>query len=162
MRRLGTIILLAAALLLSSLTLTSANARDADENQNGDTMSLLLTAVSNQFEDIDVGAKGPSLGDGFAFNDKLYMHKTRVGTLDGTCTVTRLQGSNGAQQCVVTLTLPHGQLTAQGVIEFQGESVAPFTVAVTGGTGKFSDADGEAHVTFLSETRTRIRVDLDD
>jgi hypothetical protein len=161
MRRVLSIVLLAVALIGSSLMLTSANAdhRDRDDH-NGESFRLLT--VANQFEEIDVGKKGFSLGDYVAFNDKVFFGKKRVGTLDGTCTTTRLSGDEGAQQCVVTLTLPGGHLTAQGVLEFEGEDVEGLTVAITGGTGRYSDAGGEADVKFLDNEKTLIHVVLDD
>jgi len=160
MRRVLSIVLLAVALIGSSLMLTSANADHRDDDRGGSSFRLLT--VSNQFEEIDVGKKGFSIGDYVAFNDTVFFGKKRVGTLDGTCTTTRLSGDEGAQQCVVTLTLPGGQLTAQGVLEFEGEDVEGLTVAITGGTGRYSDAGGEAFVRFLDNDKTLIHVVLDD
>ena len=50
-------------------------------------------------------------------------------------------------QCVGTLSLRGGQITLQGLIEVQGEDdPGPFKVAITGGTGKYSGAGGQATV----------------
>ncbi|HSE10457.1 MAG TPA: hypothetical protein VLB29_17480 [Nocardioidaceae bacterium] len=165
MRRVLSIVLLAIALLGSSLMLTSANADHQNYRESsyrgGDSFRLL--AVSDQFEEIDVGRRGFSIGDYVAFNDKLYFRRSRVGTLDGTCVVTRLhRRDEGAQQCVVTLTLPRGHLTAQGLLTFEGDEPDPFTVAITGGTGRYSNAAGEAHVRILNEDRTLIDIDLEN
>jgi hypothetical protein len=49
--------------------------------------------------------------------------------------------------CVGTLSLRGGQITLQGLIEVQGEDdPGPFLVAITGGTGKYRGAGGEAKV----------------
>ena len=49
--------------------------------------------------------------------------------------------------CVATLRLRRGQITLQGLIEVQGEDdPGPFTVAITGGTGKYIGAGGKAVV----------------
>ena len=48
-------------------------------------------------------------------------------------------------QCLVTLSLERGQITLQGLIEIQGEEdMGPFTLAITGGTDKYSGASGTA------------------
>jgi hypothetical protein len=47
-------------------------------------------------------------------------------------------------------------------LEFEGESAEGLTVAITGGTGRYSDAGGEAFVRFLDNDKTLIHVVLDD
>lgn len=154
MRRFRAIVLLAFALLVSSFTLTSANASGDD--------SFRVTAVSNQFEEIDLGATGESLGDQIVFTDDVYKHERLIGSLDGVCTTTRVDTDGLNQQCVVTLTLPKGQLTAQGTIRFDEDFDDSFTIAITGGTARYDDAAGEAHVRFVSDTETKIKVELQD
>ena len=44
-------------------------------------------------------------------------------------------------QCVATLSLPRGQITAQGLVDRTGP--VPITVAITGGTGAYRTAHGE-------------------
>jgi hypothetical protein len=49
--------------------------------------------------------------------------------------------------CVATLSLRRGDVTLQGLIEVQGEDdTGPFLVAITGGTGAYRGAGGEAVV----------------
>jgi hypothetical protein len=50
-------------------------------------------------------------------------------------------------QCLVTLRLPEGQITLQGLIDFSAQAGPSFTVAVTGGTGAYRTAHGQATVT---------------
>jgi hypothetical protein len=59
------------------------------------------------------------------------------------------------------LSLPRGDLTLQGVILFSGVEVKGFTAAVTGGTGHFAGRVGEAHIRFVSKTRSTVRVVLE-
>jgi hypothetical protein len=162
MRRIGGIILLAVALLFGSFMLTSANAHNNDDDNGGE--SFKITTVAKQFKDIDLPPKGESLGDQIVFSDDVYYGGKVVGSLDGFCTLTRLdpKANEGHQQCLVTVSLPKGTLASQGVIVFRGEEVSGFTIAITGGTGRYSDAGGEAHVEFVSDTRTNIHVVLDD
>lgn len=157
MRRVISVLMLTGALLLSSFALTTASADD----KNGDDFRLV--AVSNQFEDVDVGTEGESLGDYFVFSDDVYKRGRLVGTLEGQCTVTRIDEEAGAfhQQCLATVVLPKGQLTVQGAIVFEAESDQDrATLAITGGTGRYAGAAGQVHVRFVSDTESRIRVDL--
>jgi hypothetical protein len=57
--------------------------------------------------------------------------------------------------CVATLKLKRGQITLQGLIEVQGEDdPGPFTVAITGGTGRYEGAGGKAVIREVSPTRS--------
>ena len=65
--------------------------------------------------------------------------------------------------CAATLSLQRGQITLQGLIEVQGEDdPGPFTVAITGGTGAFRGAGGEAVVREVSSGISvyKLRLDL--
>lgn len=154
------------------------NAGDSKANSGGDSSGaaglvaadnggsdLALTSLTDQYKQIDLTPKGDSLGDSFVFSDKLYLDSgsDQVGTTDGVCVLTRLNKDKKSlsQQCVLTFSLPKGQLTAQGVIRFSTANAKDeFPIAITGGTGSYDNAGGEAHVTFLSDTKTKITVDL--
>jgi hypothetical protein len=127
--------------------------------------NLTLISLSDQYKQVDVGPKGDSLGDQMVFSDKLYEDSgsNQVGTLDGFCVLTHVNKEKKSitQECVITLTLPKGHLTAQGVIRFSAATAHDaFPIAITGGTSNYDHASGEAHVTFLSDTRTKIVLDL--
>jgi Allene oxide cyclase barrel like domain len=128
----------------------------------GDT--LRLVAVDDQFEFIDVGAPGTSLGDYFVFSDIVYRRGEEVGTSGGQCVV--VAGTppyaTFTAQCVATLDLERGQITLQGLVEFQSDDDPnPFTVAITGGTGKYRGASGEARVRPVSDTVTVYKLNFD-
>ncbi len=180
MRRISVILAMAVALIASSFMLTSANAHNRDDGRDHrdgwDGYQFL--SVTEQFKDIDVGDTGPSLGDYFVFHDKVYRlkrhhddgrrdrhgrHSRNVGVLNGQCTTTYLTSSEGTQQCLVTASFRDGDLTIQGVVDFSTtEESGPdeATLAVTGGTGRYSGAGGEVHVKFLSDDKTLIKFDL--
>ncbi len=154
MRKLSVIVLIAVAFLAGSLTLTSANATSSRD-------TIRLVSISQQFEEIDLGDAGDSLGDQLVFNDKVFANRHPVGVLNGVCTVTQLSGSWGTSQCLVTFSTRHGDITVQGVTRFSEKSSPDATLAVTGGTGRFRGASGEVHVHFVSETRTDLELVLD-
>jgi hypothetical protein len=123
--------------------------------------TLRLVAVEKQFEFIDVGAEGPSVGDYFAFSDLLFFRGREVGESGGECKVTQAMPPYDVltYHCVATLNTRRGQITLQGLIEIQGEDdPGPFRFAITGGTRQFRCACGEATVRFRSDERSTIRL----
>lgn len=141
------------------------NGADQVVSNNDHGGNLTLISVSDQYKQVDVGPKGDSLGDQMVFSDKLYEDSgsNQIGTLDGFCVLTHVNKQKKAitQECVITLTLPKGHLTGQGVIRFSAATAHDaFPIAITGGTSNYDHASGEAHVTFLSDTRTKIVLDL--
>jgi len=108
---------------------------------------LRLAAEEIQSDFLDLGATGPSLGDELVFSETLFRRGTDVGTSGGVCTVVHAMAPYDVLtfQCLVTLRLRGGQITLQGLIELQGEDdPGPSTLAITGGTGKYTGASGVA------------------
>jgi hypothetical protein len=111
--------------------------------------TLRLVAVENQSDFLDLGAPGPSLGDELVFSETLSRNGRHVGTSGVVCTTTAVEPPYEVTtyHCVGTLSLRNGQITLQGLIEVQGEDdPGPFTVAITGGTGDYRGAGGQAVV----------------
>jgi hypothetical protein len=126
--------------------------------------TLRLVATSNQQEFLDLGTPGPSLGDEFIFSEVLSRHGRDVGTSGGVCTITEVVPPYTVVtlHCVATLSLRKGQITLQGLVEMQGEDdPGPFTVAITGGTGAFRGAGGEAVIRDVSETMSIYKLSFD-
>ena len=161
MRRISVVILIAVGFILGSLSLGAATASNTQRNDdNGDT--IRVTAISDQSEEIDARPKGLSVGDYLAFSDDLYEGKKKgdsVGMLDGVCHVSNVDGDDYRAVCSVVATLDdEGTITHQGVFESSEDEA---TFAVTGGTGDYTGADGETTVKFVSDTRAKIKIDLD-
>jgi hypothetical protein len=124
---------------------------------SGGKKTLRLVATEDQFEYVDLGTPGPSLGDELVFSEVLRQRGREVGTSGVVCTVTAIEAPYEAQtlHCVGTLSLRRGQITLQGLIEVQGEDdPGPFHVAITGGTGAYRGAGGRATVFDISEGRS--------
>ena len=146
------------------LVVGAAPAAAGGKHGKGKGETLRLVAVDDQFEFIDVGAPGTSLGDYFVFSDIVYRRGEEVGTSGGQCVV--VAGTppyaTFTAQCVATLDLERGQITLQGLVEFQGDDdLNPFTVAITGGTGKYRGAGGEARVRPVSDTVSVYKLSFD-
>jgi hypothetical protein len=126
--------------------------------------ALKLVAIELQSEFLDLGTTGPSLGDEFVFSQALFDRGREVGMSGGVCTVTHAVPPYDVLtfHCVATLSLRRGQITLQGLVEVQGEDdPGPFTVAITGGTGAFRGAGGEAVIRDVSPTRTIYKLRFD-
>jgi hypothetical protein len=92
---------------------------------------------------VDLGTAGPSLGDQVVFTARFDADGQRIGFDGGVCTLVRLPQ---VYQCVATNSLPKGQLTAQGLVDFAGS--APANFAITGGTQRYQTARGSVEVVF--------------
>jgi hypothetical protein len=142
--------------------LASGPAATAAHGHGKQTLRLVATQIQSEF--LDLGTAGPSLGDQFVFSETLFRHGREVGVSGGVCTVTQVGPPYDVVtfQCVATLSLQRGQITLQGLLEFQGEDdPGPFTVAITGGTGAFFGASGEATVFRASATRSIYKLRFD-
>lgn len=122
--------------------------------KGGGKKVLKLTAIEKQSEFLDFGSPGPSLGDELVFSERLFLRGRQVGESGVVCVITQAMPPYDVVtfHCVATLSLLRkGQITLQGLIEVQGEDdPGPFLVAITGGTGKFRGAGGEAVVREVS------------
>jgi allene oxide cyclase len=86
----------------------------------------------------DLGEKGDSIGDTLAFSNELYDAENAnvVGTSQGACTRT---APGKSWECTWTNILEDGSIVVQGPFFDTGDS----TLAITGGSGKYSDASGQ-------------------
>ena len=131
---------------------------------HGKSKSLKLIGTPIQSEFLDLGAPGPSLGDEFIASETLFRRGHEVGEAGIVCTATEVVPPYDVQtfHCVGTLSLRKGQITLQGLIEVQGmDDPGPFTVAITGGTGKFRGASGEARIRDRANDTTVYKLKFD-
>ncbi len=126
--------------------------------------TLKLVAIELDSEYVDNGTPGASLGDDFVFTELLRKDRREAGTSGGVCTVTEVVPPYmvAAFHCVATLALKRGQITLQGLVEMQSEDdPGPFTVAITGGTGAYRGASGEAVIRDVSDGKTIYKLRFD-
>ncbi len=90
-----------------------------------------------------------SVGDTFVFSANLRRDGHLVGRAGVTCTLTAVKGP-GDIFCTGAAAFAHGQITVAGLVEGEDEEDGWFDVAITGGTGRFKDADGT--MTVIDET----------
>lgn len=144
---------------LAVLTLTGASAgTDAVGTSHGRARTLTFDVQFSGFFILDFGPDGvrevtdvrqvsPSRGDQIVFEDALLRRGTQVGAGGGTCTVTAVVPADPplALSCQVTYQLAGGQIAAQG----RASNAPVKTLAVVGGTGKYTGASGELVLTEL-------------
>ncbi|WP_234318726.1 allene oxide cyclase barrel-like domain-containing protein [Streptomyces sp. NRRL S-237] len=101
-------------------------------------------------------------GDRTVFRSNLFDQAgNQVGETGGTCTTTRVD-NGGAEVCVVTYTLPGGQLSVQGMV-FGNLVPGPppsFDNGITGGTGEFDRARGYVHADTIGTGTRRFTIHL--
>ncbi|MFF9910321.1 hypothetical protein [Streptomyces sp. NPDC013457] len=104
----------------------------------------------------------PAQGDRTVFRSVLFdADGKEVGETGGTCDTTRVE-NGGAEVCVVTYTLPGGQLSVQGMV-FGILNPGPppsFDNGITGGTGVFDRARGSVHAETIAPGTRRFTITL--
>ena len=76
------------------------------------------------------------------FTNRLLEGGTEVGHEGAVCTVTSV--ARQEMQCIATFSLRCGQFTAQALVRLG--DLAPYLVAVTGGSGRYKGVEGEIEV----------------
>jgi hypothetical protein len=159
--KLGAGAAVALMLVLASVTFATASSDDiSSHSDDRETIvhHLLAKEVAQTY--VDLGDADFSQADQFVFTNDLFRGDARVGEDGGVCTVTRV-GEDGSTTvyCNGSNSLPGGQVTVQGLIFYgPGEEVKqdPYSLAITGGTGEYRTAHGEAVIRELSATEFRL------
>jgi hypothetical protein len=125
----------------------------ADRGAAGDGQVIRFVTTDPQSTDLDHGEPGPGAGDVQVFSDQIIQGGRSVGYDAGECRLVVLTEQRLVAHCIATFVLPGGELGAQGVFQ-EDPSVGPtgFRWAVTGGTGRYGGATGEAVGRFVADT----------
>ena len=135
-----------------------------------EAQTFTVVAPNAEQKEIDLGKSGPSLGDLFVFSGPLQKEPDsdeesgeEIGRVDGQCTTTSAPGPSSEQRqlCVVNATIenkePGAEIDTQGVGRIEAEDVV---LAVTGGTGLYRNARGQATFDFRDEAKVVIKYEL--
>jgi allene oxide cyclase-like protein len=141
---------LLAWVLASGVFLGAGAALGADEgnsaNSNNPLIIDLISEATTINNFVDLGAAGPSPGDTYTFSDEIFRENNpdeQVGEADGHCTL--INPAVRRFTCTITTSLPDGDITTEGVLIFVPNTTS--VGAVTGGTGAYRNARGEAKLT---------------
>ncbi|CAM5230001.1 hypothetical protein GCM10010329_80040 [Streptomyces spiroverticillatus] len=149
-----------AAVALSVFAVASARAdasaaAAAPERTHVEVIELQLQDL--QYEAIDLGAAGPSLGDTSVYSGTAVSNGRAVGRGGGSSQVVGLDGAKRTSQVVITLELDRGALTMQSLRTGEASSL---DMAITGGTGDFRDARGTVHYWKIGTPDEKLRAEI--
>jgi hypothetical protein len=137
----GVVVLLLAVVGITGGSASSSNTRSSgDDRRSAEIVRVVAQPVDQTFLDLDHSG-GATLGDQQVFTRDFLKDGQKVGFDGGFCTLVR---EPALFQCVATNSLPRGQLTAQGLLDFAQSG--PFHLAITGGTRGYRTAHGEVTV----------------
>ncbi|MET8507704.1 hypothetical protein ABZV60_24080 [Streptomyces sp. NPDC004787] len=142
---------------LGALAVGSAGAADPATAPAKHVEILELKVGNLQYDGVDLGPAGPSLGDVSVFSGTTSKDGRVIGLGGGTCEVVRIEGARQTSQCVITARLEGGTLTMQALREGASPDLA---MALTGGTGAYAGASGTAFYEDIATPDERIRVEL--
>jgi hypothetical protein len=141
--RVASVVLL--AVLLGPGTAGPANANSDDRDRGRRPQVIQLVERIHDFTFQDAAPPGPSLGDRLVFTSDLFDEDgNNVGRDAADCVIVRIDPTAPPErqqivQCTITVELRDGQITVQGM----AQGTESF-FAVTGGTGAYRTARGEA------------------
>ncbi|GAA3168861.1 MULTISPECIES: allene oxide cyclase barrel-like domain-containing protein [Streptomyces] len=145
----------AAASVLLALGTSSAFATPAQARPE---KVIDLAVGNNGVVHIDAGVPGLSVGDEFVYADKLSKDGKQIGKDGSSCEVTELKGSEITTNCVLSVQLPDGQITAQSLWVKGSDTVR---MAITGGTGTYRGATGELTCNDIQTPKETYHIELD-
>ncbi|MES4907523.1 MULTISPECIES: hypothetical protein [unclassified Streptomyces] len=130
---------------------------DADVPDKGRVEVLELEVQNDQYADTDLGPAGPSLGDMYVYSGTAMKDGRGVGRGGGSCQVIHIKGEELTTQCVITIELERGSLTMQSLWV---SGTSSLDMAITGGTGDFSNARGTARYWDIATPKERVRAEI--
>ncbi len=149
--------------LLACAPVAGAAADPGSGHGKGKHRVITLIGRLAQQSRFPVNPNGPAAqGDRTVVRSVLFdLDGKEVGETGGTCVTTRVE-NGGAEECLVTYTLPDGQITVQGMY-FGILNPGPppsFDNAITGGTGRYDRARGSVHADTIGMGVRRFTIDL--
>jgi Allene oxide cyclase barrel like domain len=158
--RLGAVVVF--LLAVASITVASASSSSGNSGDRGKRSVEVIHLTAQTVEETELDLNPDEMfgqGDKTVFTEDLFRNGKKVGIDGGEGTVVRAQMGTVTLQFLVTLRLPKGQITVQGLADFTEQGAGgPFRLAITGGTGKYRTAHGELTVTEISETELRLKL----
>jgi hypothetical protein len=147
----------AAALVLGLAAFTSASAHSTAPA----AQSVHFVAKTTQLTSIDLPPAGFGQGDEVVFHDQLLRGGGTIGHDGGACQATLVAKGQVPQfQCLVTFVFKDGQVTVQGLLNIANPASFQGTFAVTGGTGIYREARGQATIHQTSATLATITLSI--
>lgn len=149
--------LFAISLVTALVGVCAVGSADADTPEGGQADVLELKIQNDQHATTDLGPAGPSLGDMDVYSGTAIRNGRRVGRGGGSCQVVHINGKDLTTQCLITIELERGSLTMQSL---WGSGKSSLDMAITGGTGIYSNARGTARYWDIATPNERLRAEI--
>ena len=153
--------LAAAAVILgsASVLVVAAHPMTATGSTSAETITFNMRDGTFRFLDLPPRGDHPSAGDSFVLTNRLMKGGERIGTLHAMCTATRRAADPARTPflCQGVYHLQGGRIS--GDTTFNGANPV-IKVAITGGTGIYAGASGEA-TEVPTEKGSRVTVTLE-
>ncbi|CAN5504609.1 hypothetical protein BH20ACT23_BH20ACT23_03650 [soil metagenome] len=135
------------ALLISSISPVSSGTTCNEETIRAS--EVFRDDDEGEFNFIDLNGPGETSGDYFVFSDGVFNREgtRRMGRVSGDFMWVEF-GRNAGAEIDATFVLSQGMLTVEGFNEFRDDSPV---LAITGGTGRYSNVSGTLEVGFASD-----------
>jgi hypothetical protein len=121
------------------------------------TMTITDRQVSATFVSVTHSPQGAPGDEAIFRSVELNASGKKIGWSSVICTIV----FGGKLQCNGVYTLPGGTVTGTALVAQSQTSTAPVHVAITGGTGRYDGARGQATTTPESQTVNKTVIDLD-
>ena len=138
---------------------------DLDRVRDNNRAEAHVRAPDTERQNVDLKPQGPSIGDLFVFAGPLNNTSgDEAGRLDGHCVTTSVPSDDPEthrRQCFVTATI--GTENGETEIELQGVGrilAEDVLLGVSGGTGRFQNARGQALLDFTTPGQVSLRFAL--
>lgn len=143
----------------ASVLVVAAHPMTATGSTSAETITFNMRDGTFRFIDIPPKGEVPGAGDSFVVTNPLFKGGDRIGTLHAECTVTRRTADpdNVPFLCGGIYRLQGGQIS--GDTSFKGDTRV-IKVAITGGTGDYAGASGEAREV-PTERGSRVTITLE-
>ena len=142
-------------LAAAGVTVAAASSSADASKHRVQTIHLVAKQTGSTLLVLAAPGHGP-VGNLFLTTEELYRQGQILGHDASICQFMADIGQSCCRfQCVATLSLPEGQLTTQGLITLTETGGQPITLAITGGTGAYRTAHGQARIVQVSETEAR-------
>ena len=108
-----------------------------------------------------LGDRAPVAGEQFAISDDLYKwagtkRGAKVGSDQGIATFLSVTAKGGSNTFTVQANLSGGTVLVGGIISYKNENPSKFTLAITGGTGKYAGTHGYVDVHALPNNKNNL------
>ncbi|MFJ8649409.1 hypothetical protein ACIRNI_25215 [Streptomyces sp. NPDC093546] len=148
----------AASLAAAAFGVWAVDGAHAGTPEKGRAEVLELKVRNDQYTAVDLGPAGPSLGDMDVYSGTAVKDGRDVGRGGGTCQVVQVKDAELTSQCLITMQVARGSLTMQSLWT-KGEQ-GPLDMAITGGTGVYSNARGIARFWDIATPNERARLEI--